>query len=383
VWVESIERATEICNPHGPRWIDGNGMVLKPERFKFWGETPAGALAPIKWIWKDHQPPEPSVLPNHKSATLHATLLGQQLDDAERMGMVESYDPKKHGSRSAFACNVIPLGARVKPSGSIRMLVDPSLPGINEAMMELPCTLPTVEQIFKLVKPTSVLGKRDLQNGFFHVTLDPDARRYMGYTHPVTGQLYRWIVLPQGTKQSPAIFCAVSDAACRIFNKRFSREGISAIVVVYVDDYIIIADTHRDMRIAFAVMDEEAALLGMQWNPKKDMGRDSPLTSLEVLGIIIEAPTQMLKLPDEKKGPLSSGGANLPDGISRQGVGSGQGGREPYWQTPVCMSRMPLGVSVHPGIPGPSIPRPSPGDKLQSLPGSAHRGHLVRALFLG
>ena len=301
VWVESIERATEICNPHGPRWIDGNGMVLKPERFKFWGETPAGALAPIKWIWKDHQPPKPSVLPNHKSATLHATLLGQQLDDAERMGMVESYDPKKHGSRSAFACNVIPLGARVKPSGSIRMLVDPSLPGINEAMMELPCTLPTVEQIFKLVKPTSVLGKRDLQNGFFHVTLDPDARRYMGYTHPVTGQLYRWIVLPQGTKQSPAIFCAVSDAACRIFNKRFSREGISAIVVVYVDDYIIIADTHRDMRIAFAVMDEEAALLGMQWNPKKDMGRDSPLTSVEVLGIIIEAPTQMLKLPDEKR----------------------------------------------------------------------------------
>lgn len=302
VWVETIERATEICAPSsGPQWIGGNGMVLNPERFKFWGETPAGALAPIKWLWKEEKPPRPSVLPNHKSAIIHAAQLGQQLDEAELMGMVERYDSARHGSRAAFACNVLPLGARVKPSGAIRMLVDPSLPGVNEAMVELPCTLPTTEQIFKLVKPTSVLGKRDLLNGFFHVTLDPDARRFMGYTHPVNGGLYRWIVLPQGTKQSPAIFCAVSDAACRIFNKRFSRESIAAIVVVYVDDYIIVADTHRDMQQAFAVMDEEAELLGMQWNPKKDVGRDTPVTQLEVLGIMIDAPNQTLQLPTDKR----------------------------------------------------------------------------------
>ena len=286
---------------HGPKWIGPNGMVLNPERFKFWNEVPAGALAPINWTWKDHKAPKPSVMPNHRSAMIHAKQLGQQLDEAERMGMVERYDPACHGSRQEFACNVIPLGARVKPSGAIRMLVDPSLPGINEAMVELPCTLPTAEQIFRLVKPTSVLGKRDLLNGFFHCTLSVQARRYMGYTHPVTGALYRWVVLPQGTKQSPAIFCAVSEAACRIFNRRLGTESVNAIIVVYVDDFIIIADSHEDMRKAFAIMDEEAALLGLQWNPKKDVGRDNPVTEMEVLGIIIDAPNQMLKLPEEKR----------------------------------------------------------------------------------
>jgi hypothetical protein len=277
-------------------------MVLHPERFKFWNETPAGAMGPIKWIWKDHKPPKPSALPNHKSAMQHAEKLGKQLDEAERMGMVEAHNPRTHGSdQTAFASNVLPLGARVKPSGSIRMLVDPSLPGVNDAMMDLPCTLPTTEQIFKLVKPTSVLGKRDLVNGFFHITLEPDARRYMGYRHPVTGRLYRWVVLPQGTRQSPSIFCAVSEAAARIFNRRCKLESVNAIVVVYVDDYIIIADTHADMVKAFSIMDNEAEALGMQWNPDKDVGRDAPVTELEVLGIIIDAPNQMLKLPADKR----------------------------------------------------------------------------------
>lgn len=298
--METIERATEICM-HGPEWIGSNGMVLNPERFKFWNEVPVGAMAPIMWTWKDNRAPAPSILPNHRSAMIHAKQLGKQLDDAELMGMVERYNPATHRSKQDFACNVIPLGARVKPSGSIRMLVDPSLPGINDAMVELPCTLPTVEQIFRLVKPSSVLGKRDLLNGFFHCTLSSQARRYMGYTHPVTGTLYRWVVLPQGTKQSPAIFCAVSEAACRIFNSRLQIDSVNAIIVVYVDDFIIIADSHADMRKAYDIMDEEAALLGLQWNPKKDVGRDAPTTEMEVLGITIDAQNQMLKLPDDKR----------------------------------------------------------------------------------
>lgn len=187
-WVESIERATETCSD-GPIWIGQDGMVLNPERFKLWKEEPVGAMAPIMWTWKDNKAPPPSVLPNHRSAMIHAGQLGKQLDEAELMGMVERYNPIVHGTKQDFACNVIPLGARAKPSGAIRMLVDPSLPGINEAMVELPCTLPTVEQIFRLVKPTSVLGKRDLLNGFFHCTLSTHASRFMGYTHPVTGSL--------------------------------------------------------------------------------------------------------------------------------------------------------------------------------------------------
>lgn len=151
------------------------------------------------------------------------------------------------------------------------------------------------------VEPTSVLGKRDLLNCFFHIILAPDARRHMAFRHPVTGRLARWVVLPQGTKQSPSLFCAVSDAGASIFNSIFQEQNIDALTVVYVDDYIIIADTHTGMVKALAVMDAEAAHLGLVFNPDKDTGRDTPLTSIEALGLVINAPSQELRLPDDKR----------------------------------------------------------------------------------
>ena len=299
-WLERCEAATTVDSSQ-PVWLSGN-MVLNPARFQHWGMHPVGAMGQVDWTWDPELGPPPACdMPNHKSAVEHAAQLGSQLDEAARLGMVEYYSPAQHGTEADFAHNIIPLGARVKPSGSIRMLVDPALPNINAHMQTLPCSLPTIEEIFKHVKPHSVLGKRDLTNGFFHCVLTPEARRYMGYRHPVTGRLARWVVLPQGTKQSPAIFCEVSQAAADIFNKAAAMGNINALVFVYVDDYIIIADTHEDMVRMFDIMDAEAAQLGLHFNPDKDYGKDTPLTSITALGIRIDAPNQELSLPDDKR----------------------------------------------------------------------------------
>jgi hypothetical protein len=48
-------------------------------------------------------------------------------------------------------------------------------------------------------------------------------------------------------------------------------------------------------------MDEEATQLGLVFNPAKDVGKDHALTSIEALGIIIDAPKQELRLPDDKR----------------------------------------------------------------------------------
>jgi hypothetical protein len=66
---------------------------------------------------------------------------------------------------SEFVSNILPLGARKKPGGKIRMLVDPSLsrpagsPSVNDSLMRLPCPLTSIERIAARVKPHSVLGK--------------------------------------------------------------------------------------------------------------------------------------------------------------------------------------------------------------------------------
>eukprot|EP00798_Chlamydomonas_sp_ICE-L_P020385 gene20385-biopygen29152 len=50
----------------------------------------------------------------------------------------------------------------------------------------------------------------------------------------------------------------------------FNEHGVKATCDVYVDDYPIRADTHVDMQRAFEIMDREAELLGLEFNPSKD-----------------------------------------------------------------------------------------------------------------
>eukprot|EP00798_Chlamydomonas_sp_ICE-L_P020936 gene20936-biopygen29673 len=53
-------------------------------------------------------------------------------------------------------------------------------------------------------------------------------------------------------------------------DKNFNELGVKATCDVYVDDYPIRADTHADMQRAFEIMDREAELLGLGFNPSKD-----------------------------------------------------------------------------------------------------------------
>eukprot|EP00798_Chlamydomonas_sp_ICE-L_P019400 gene19400-biopygen28242 len=77
--------------------------------------------------------------------------------------------------------------------------------------------------------------------------------------------------------------------------------GVKATCDVYVDDYPIKADTHADMQRAFEIMDREAELLGLEFNPSKDEGATQPITRLEVLGLLLDAPLLKMDLPAHKK----------------------------------------------------------------------------------
>lgn len=266
-----------------------------------------GAQGPFTWLWSDNPPPSHS-RPNHTSAMLHRVTLGSQLDQAAAMGLIE-YIPDGM-PETDFVSHTLPLGARAKPSGAVRMLVDPSLegpggePSMNDCLLRLPCMLTSIDEIFAHVRPGSVLAKRDLTNGFFHVVLAESARRFVGLRHPVTNRLGRWVVLPQGTSQSPAIFCGVTNAACRIFNRAFKAAGLSTLAFVFVDDFILIADHHSDIKAARSIMNELSDPLkglGLCWNPDKDVGFDSPVTRLEALGLEIDSPTLTLHLPADKR----------------------------------------------------------------------------------
>jgi len=285
-FVEAVERASTLIGIAG-MWINPiTQLKLNPARWLHWNEPIPSAIGQIDWIWNSIPPP--SDHPNHPSAVACRDQLGSQLDEAARLGMVE---PLPGGAATAtFVDNILPLGAVVKAGNKVRMLVDPTLPGVNACMAHLPCDLTSVEEIFKHVTPTTVLGKRDLLHGFFHGVLSPAARRSMGFRHPVSGTIMRWVVLPQGTKQSPAFFCAMTEAAARIFNQLLKSAGVKCIIFPFVDDFTYLAASPADLDMAFELTDREAALLGLSWNPKKDVGRGQGLRVLDVLGLRIPNP---------------------------------------------------------------------------------------------
>jgi len=147
--------------------------------------------------------------------------LGTQLDEASRLGRVK---PLPAGAEAAtLVDNILPLGVAVKADNTVRMLVDPTTPGVNACMAYLPCDLTLVEEITKHVTPMTVV--EGLIAWLSHGVLSPAAHRSMGFRHPVSGTLMRWVVLHQGTKQSPAFFCSMTEAAARILTS-FSKQQV-------------------------------------------------------------------------------------------------------------------------------------------------------------
>lgn len=188
-FVQAVSKASNLNAAHLSSWIDpSTGLKLKPDRWRYHDESVPGAVGRVDWTWEQGPPPAYD-LPNHKSACDCSIQLGAQLDAAELVGMIE-YADTCGIAEGQFATNILPLAAVTKSDGKVRMLMDPSLApshnvqSVNDHMKQLPCKLPSTESIFMHVKPTSILGKRDLDNGFFHVVLDQEARKYMAFRHP-------------------------------------------------------------------------------------------------------------------------------------------------------------------------------------------------------
>ena len=74
---------------------------------------------------------------------------------------------------------ITPFGAVPKPNGDVRIIVDGTATGVNICMSKLELKLPRVEEALLATTSTSVLGKRDLKRGFYHILLQEEERKYL------------------------------------------------------------------------------------------------------------------------------------------------------------------------------------------------------------
>lgn len=133
---------------------------------------------------------------------------------------------------------------------------------LSEHLRPLPFAMSFATDLYAAVPPGSYVATADLKGGFHHVVMSEDARRWLGIM--VGGQMYRWCRLPFGISQAPFLFCLLTAELTYLLRARGVR-----VVVTYVDDIIVVADTAAAGVAAMGVLQEVCTALGIELAPDK------------------------------------------------------------------------------------------------------------------
>lgn len=120
--------------------------------------------------------------------------------------------------------------------------------------------LPLIEDLIDKLRNVTMYSTIDLKNGFFHVDVEPESRKYTAFvTH--NGQ-FHFLKAPFGLCNSPPVFQ-------RFINQIFRPLVKEGIVLVYLDDVIILATSEREAIERLELVLQLASDYGLSLNKKK------------------------------------------------------------------------------------------------------------------
>ncbi|GFX34693.1 retrovirus-related Pol polyprotein from transposon 17.6 [Trichonephila clavipes] len=164
-----------------------------------------------------------------------------------------------------------------KKDESSRMCID--YRKLNQKLVKDKFPLPIIEDVLDTLQEAKVYSTLDLRNGFFHVDVDEDCRKYTSFIVP-DGQ-FEFDKVPFGLSTSPGVFqCCVSS----IF-RDLTRKGI---VISYLDDLVIPAKNEQEGLEKLKIIFEVAKKYGLEIKFKKCQFLKK---KIEFLGHIVESGT--------------------------------------------------------------------------------------------
>ena len=193
------------------------------------------------------------------------------------------------------------LGAIEKPdSNDIRLIHDASRPiglGLNDyASLGEKQSFQTVGDAEKLIRPTSYFAKVDLKSAYRYVKINKEDFDYTGLKWKFAGhQEYTYMYdtrLPFGSRLAPSIFHRITQSVKRMMAKR----GYD-IIIVYLDDFLIIAESEFACQQCLECLLSLLRRLGWAISWTKVVG---PTKTIKFLGIILDSTKMQLELPADK-----------------------------------------------------------------------------------
>ncbi len=140
------------------------------------------------------------------------------------------------------------------------------------------------------------LTKIDLKSAFNHIVVRPDQWHFLGmHLADENGErgLYFDATLPFGLRSSPRIFNEFTKAI-RYLAKQ--EEGIEDLFG-YLDDFFLVGETEQSCADQLRRVKSMATRYGWALNDDKERG---PAQVMELLGIEIDAPQQILRITDKR-----------------------------------------------------------------------------------
>ena len=174
-----------------------------------------------------------------------------------------------------LAC-VSPIKCIAKKKGSKRLLVN--LHELNQYIHTPKFRCEGIENVAGQIQSADILMSIDLKDGFFHVPVHPDFRKYLGICW--RNNYYAWCSLPQGLACSPYYFYKVLRPVVQYLRENLVR------VNLYVDDFLLMIQRsyvtdHRDLLIN--------TLQELGWNINFEKSDLSVTTNCVYVGFDIES----------------------------------------------------------------------------------------------
>ena len=188
------------------------------------------------------------------------------------------------------------LGAVPKTADSVRVIHDLSRPigrSLNDHMQSVGFKFQTIDDAIELMGPNCFMAKVDIEGAYRHVPIDPLDWDKLAFIHP------------DGYEVFDGFLCFGANFACEVFNRirlaikrMMARLGIRCLVV-YVDDFMIIARSESEAWRAYFALRALLRSLGFSVNmkPHKTI---FPSQVCNFLGVCLDSVRMEARLDDAK-----------------------------------------------------------------------------------
>ncbi|GFY08433.1 retrovirus-related Pol polyprotein from transposon 17.6 [Trichonephila clavipes] len=227
-------------------------------------EKTASTDVTMRIILKDE---EPVCQPPRRLAFTERQEVNKQIEEWLNEGII----------RPSSAEYASPIVMVKKKDGSSRMCID--YRKLNQKLVKDKFPLPIIEDVLDTLQEAKVYSTLDLRNGFFHVDVDEDCKKYTSFIVP-DGQ-FEFNKVPFGLSTSPEVFQRYVSSIFR----DLTRKGI---VISYLDDLVIPAKNEQEGLEKLKIIFEVAKKYGLEIKFKKCQFLKK---KIEFLGHIVESGT--------------------------------------------------------------------------------------------